>query len=382
MGLPEFGEHQLAVMLGGPDRDDFFAKAQPWLDDMSVAELVDLSQAMRIPAAPVTDGESILSCPQYADRGFFLEDQAASRFIRPGPPFRLSRTPASSPLPAPRLGAVAEGWTGERPGAGNTCDDVTLPFAGLKVLDLSTFWAGAYLTCYLGAFGAEVTKVESIQRADGHRYSGSILREGNDWYERGPLWHGTNLNKRDITLDLTSEPGRELALRLAAEADVVVENFSPRVVEHFGLDYDSLVMVNPDGSRSRSATTPTGLPRLRSSDARNWWVTNGSRRPKPAWHTTTSGTRCSPSGLSAGHRTRSSTRWRHEAYLPSDCSPPTACTRSANSTRGVTTRSSTTPSPGDIASRAGHSGFRQALGNTTAPRHRRWGSTTPGCSRD
>ena len=84
-------------------------------------------------------------------------------------------------------------------------------------------------------------KVESIQRPDGFRYSGAQMDAGDDWYERGPLWQAANLNKRDITLDLTSERGRELALPLAAEADVVVENFSPRVVEHFGLDYDSLV---------------------------------------------------------------------------------------------------------------------------------------------
>ena len=73
------------------------------------------------------------------------------------------------------------------------------------MFDLSTFWAGAYLTCYFGAFGADVIKVESIQRPDGHRYSGALLREGDDWYERGPLWQGTNLNKRDLTLDLNSE---------------------------------------------------------------------------------------------------------------------------------------------------------------------------------
>lgn len=96
---------------------------------------------------------------------------------------------------------------------------------------------------------------------------GSLLREGDDWYERGPLWQGTNLNKRDITLDLTSATGRELALRLAAEADVVVENFSPRVVEQFGLDYDSIARVNPGvimvrmpgfGPRGRGATTWAG----------------------------------------------------------------------------------------------------------------------------
>ena len=248
VGLPEYGEHQLAIMLGGPERDEFFAKAQPWLDSMDVADLVELSQAMRIPAAPINDGASILASPQYSERGFFVSSVAHGKsFRRPGAPFRLSKTPPTLTGAAPTLGGDVTGW--DEPSEakiGPVAADAASPFEGLKVFDLSTFWAGAYLTCYLGAFGADVIKVESIQRPDGHRYSGSLLRNSDDWYERGPLWQGTNLNKRDITLDLASEAGRELALRLAAEADVVVENFSPRVVEQFGLDYDSLVKINPD----------------------------------------------------------------------------------------------------------------------------------------
>lgn len=249
VGLPEFGEHQIAIMLGGPEREEFFAKAQPWLDSMTVADLVELSQAMRIPAAPVNDGASILDCPQYRERGFFIESEAGGqRFLRPGAPFRLARTPVEPPKPAPRLGDQVAASSHDRrtKPAASAVDDVTMPFADLKVFDLSTFWSGAYLTCYLGAFGADVVKVESIQRPDGHRYSGSLLRSSDDWYEIGPMWQGTNLNKRDITLNLSTEAGRELALKLAAEADVVVENFSPRVVEQFGLDYASLVKVNPD----------------------------------------------------------------------------------------------------------------------------------------
>ncbi|MBP1821631.1 CoA transferase [Mycobacterium sp. OAE908] len=248
VGLPEFGEHQIAIMLGGPERDEFFAKAQPWLDSIAVADLVELSQAMRIPAAPINDGASILDCPQYRDRGFFIEGGSeTARFQRPGAPFRLSKTPAAKPAPVPQLGdhPIVSWAAREATRVGTQIGDVATPFAGLKVFDLSTFWAGAYLTCYLGAFGADVIKVESIQRPDGHRYSGSLLRNSDDWYEIGPLWQGTNLNKRAITLDLTTEVGRELALRLAADADVVVENFSPRVVEQFGLDYDSLIKVNP-----------------------------------------------------------------------------------------------------------------------------------------
>lgn len=70
VGLPEFGEHQLAIMLGGPEREEFFAKAQPWLDQLNVDDIVELSQAMRIPAAPVTDGASIVNYPSMPSADF------------------------------------------------------------------------------------------------------------------------------------------------------------------------------------------------------------------------------------------------------------------------------------------------------------------------
>ncbi|MGH3677478.1 MAG: CaiB/BaiF CoA transferase family protein [Mycobacterium sp.] len=250
LGLTEYGEHQIAIMLGGPERDDFFAKAQPWLSGRTVAEIVELSQALRIPAAPVSDGATVLQCPQYLERGFFVEGGGDDwSFRRPGAPFRLSRTPVLPPRPAPRLGAQAPVATSKGSSDWPTTEaaaDPSTPFAGVRVLDLSTFWAGAYLTCYLGAFGAEIVKVESIQRPDGHRYSGAWSYEGDRWYERSAMWQGTNLNKRDVTLDLTSEQGREVARRLVREADVVVENFSPRVIEQFGLDYESLFELNSD----------------------------------------------------------------------------------------------------------------------------------------
>ncbi len=222
LDLPEFAEQQIAIMMGGPERTEFYSRAEPILAGQTVTEIVELAQAMRIPAAPVNDGATVLDCPQYVTRGFFVEQ---SGFQRPGKPFRFTPGPAAEPRPTPAA---------------------PLPFSGLKVLDLSTFWAGAYLTCYLGAFGADIVKIESIQRPDGFRYSGAFPFEGDDWYERSGLWQATNLNKRDLTLDLTSERGRYIARRLAAQADVVVENFSPRVVEQFGLDYESLVALKPD----------------------------------------------------------------------------------------------------------------------------------------
>lgn len=244
LGLPEYGEHQIAIMMGGPERDEFFGKAEPLLARQTVAEIVELGQALRIPTSPVNDGATALDCPQYAARGFFVHAGGPGwSFRRPGPAFRFSKTPVAQPGPAPRLGIPPARWAADARSLGTT--EGPQPFSGLKVLDLTTFWAGAYLTCYLGAFGADVVKVESIQRPDGHRYSGAFAYEGDDWYERSPIWQATNLNKRDLTLDLTSERGLDIARRLAADADVVVENFSPRVVEQFGLDYDALAALNP-----------------------------------------------------------------------------------------------------------------------------------------
>ena len=245
LGLPEYGEQQIAIMLGGPERAEFFAKALPLLAGRTVSEIVELGQALRIPTSPVNDGATVLDCPQYAKRGFFVTGGGPGwSFQRPGPAFRFSKSPVPQPRPAPRLDARPGPWATEARALSPT--EGSLPFAGLRVLDLTTFWAGAYLTCYLGAFGADVVKVESIQRPDGHRYSGAFAHEGDDWYERSPIWQGTNLNKRDLTLDLTSDRGLDIARRLAARADVIVENFSPRVVEQFGLDYDSLVSLRPD----------------------------------------------------------------------------------------------------------------------------------------
>jgi len=87
--------------------------------------------------------------------------------------------------------------------------------------------------------------VESIQRPDGIRYSGGMRTDVDDWWEYGWVFHAMNTNKRSVTLDLGSAEGRRLFTELAASADVVIENFSPRVMDQFGLTADVLLKVNP-----------------------------------------------------------------------------------------------------------------------------------------
>jgi crotonobetainyl-CoA:carnitine CoA-transferase CaiB-like acyl-CoA transferase len=94
--------------------------------------------------------------------------------------------------------------------------------------------------------GAEVVKIESISHPDPARF-GSVRSPDEDlWWEAAPIFHGANTNKRDLTLNLNDERGRDIAKRLIAVSDVVMENFSPRVMEHFALTYDTVRAINPN----------------------------------------------------------------------------------------------------------------------------------------
>ena len=133
----------------------------------------------------------------------------------PGPPYRLGATPARRRGPAPRTAATsAHRRPREAPSAPVDRARTNAPFAGLRVVDLGSFWAGPYCTMYLGALGAEVIKVESTRRPDGFRFSGAVPEMGDDWYERGGIFAATNLNKREVTLELSTAAGRDLLLRL------------------------------------------------------------------------------------------------------------------------------------------------------------------------
>jgi len=119
---------------------------------------------------------------------------------------------------------------------------VTNALEGVRVLDLTAWQAGPTLAMFLGDFGADVVKIEAPTRLDGWRGAAGLLVDRV--YEKHPLWLSVNRNKRGISLDLKSGRGRDLFLRLVAEADVVAENYTPRVMASFGLDYDTLRAVN------------------------------------------------------------------------------------------------------------------------------------------
>lgn len=113
------------------------------------------------------------------------------------------------------------------------------PLSGIRVLDLTRFYAGPFCSMHLGDHGADVLKVE-IPGGDPTR------RQGPPFHgENGMTFMATNRNKRSLVLDAKTKEGRALLFQLTCAADVVVENFRPPVLKRMGIDFDTVSAANP-----------------------------------------------------------------------------------------------------------------------------------------
>jgi crotonobetainyl-CoA:carnitine CoA-transferase CaiB-like acyl-CoA transferase len=115
------------------------------------------------------------------------------------------------------------------------------PLHGIRVLDFTHAAAGPFTTMWLADMGAEVLKVEKPGRGDGSRFMG----ESMDGTPNSDYYASINHNKRDILINLQVPAGVDLARRLAATSDVVVQNFRPGVMDRLGLGFDALVPLHP-----------------------------------------------------------------------------------------------------------------------------------------
>ena len=121
---------------------------------------------------------------------------------------------------------------------------MTLPIDGVRVLDLSRLLPGGFCSLLLADFGADVVKVEDTGMGDYVRWSPPYY-EGADDSAKSALFLALNRNKRSIRVDLKTEGGRDVLLRLARDADVLLESFRPGVLDRLGVGHDALREANP-----------------------------------------------------------------------------------------------------------------------------------------
>lgn len=248
IGRPELGEDDSLAYAGNRMArcDELRDAIAEWTTKHTVDEIIEQALLYRIPVSPVGNGRTVLEMDHLVERGVFVDH--VDGFKQPRRPYRIGSLPDPPVEYAPELGSDRRTtWrvASEHPGAPEAAA-APRPFEGMKVVAFVAFWAGPFAGSCLAALGADVIKVESIQRPDGMRFGGGVKLDHPQMYEFSAVTHGATAGLRSLTLDLERDEGRELALKLVAGADVVLDNFSPRVLDDHGLDEDALRATKPD----------------------------------------------------------------------------------------------------------------------------------------
>ena len=230
--------------------DDIAAMLLLWLADHTREEIYHRAQALGHYFGYVSNVDELKDLPQLKAREFFVhrEHPLAGELIHPGAPAVLTEAPWQTGR-APALGEHTEqvlreaasasakrrSTSGEH-GPGSTAP--VLPLESVRVLDFTRAWAGPLATKFLSDLGADVVKVHSLRGGE---------RLGRAW---NPTTSGysrmLDSNKRAVGIDARRPEGQDVVKRLVRSVDIVVENFSPRVMPRFGLDYESLTVIKPD----------------------------------------------------------------------------------------------------------------------------------------
>ena len=250
-GLPELLDNERFASRSSRavNREELWALIQPWYAQQTKQEIFDLALETPWTVGKVISGTEALTDPHLAARGFLGPIETLGEtltvplrpFRGPGLPVESQRLPDSSIEEQPAGGTRT---TVERP-----------PLSGLRLLEVTTAWAGPFVGNLLGSLGMDVVKFEGLPPFDGYRVMRlhpdsepahlSHFHEDNRWFEVSAVHNAVNRNKRGAVINLATPSGRELFLELARDADVVLCNFTASVLPQLGIGFDDLIAVNP-----------------------------------------------------------------------------------------------------------------------------------------
>lgn len=225
--------------------DELLAHVMSFMSSHSKDELLEIGPRNRVPFGAVRTPLELLDDPTYQERDFFDELPVNGEVVRmPGRPFPGLPWTAPAGLLEPEVGPVI-GWSARPvPEDSSPGERQKAPLDGLRVLDLTAFWAGPYATKLLAELGAEVVKIESPKAWDNIRTLVPQDPSIEDPWNSAFYFNEYNHSKKSLTLDLAQEAGRQLLLRYVADADVVIENYRADVLDNLGLGYDVLREAN------------------------------------------------------------------------------------------------------------------------------------------
>ncbi|MCP3990910.1 MAG: CoA transferase [Actinomycetia bacterium] len=229
------------------------------------AELFEMAQRDKLLLVPVATPADVLTSEHYQARGFWdlVEMDGCPQPVPfPGPWAHIEASSSTESAgesiglrrlgPPPRLGqhtseVLAETRPAPKPpSAIPSAPNSNRPLEGLTVIDFTWVYAGPFTTRMLGYYGANVIRLESQTRPDQVRSSGLSRIVGDEGPEVSQQWHSINADKQSLQLNLKVPESRQVVLDLAAKADVVINAFSPGVLERAGLGHDDLMAANPE----------------------------------------------------------------------------------------------------------------------------------------
>lgn len=254
-GRPDLLEDpRLADFVGRiQHRDILDGAVQAWSANLTTLEALEAVQETRVPSAPALSMQQVLEDPQIEARELLrpIDHPIAGTLRSPGAPF-LSDHLSLQTKRAPLLGehqAVLDALLAAPPPQSREATAVTaprkLPLEGIRIVDLTQVWAGPFTTVMLAELGADAIHIESPTRPDMTRFWTVRVELEGDLWEKSSYFSQHNRGKRSLILDLAHDEARQIIRELVAESDIVINNYSRRVMDNWGFTYESLLQHNP-----------------------------------------------------------------------------------------------------------------------------------------
>ena len=243
----------------GAHKREFDEALAPRLMELTADEIIDLGRIVFSPIGPVPEMLDVLNDPQYVARQFWKPLSGASNFKIGRGPVQIDGHPAL-PGPAPEqpgsveTDALVDEWQDAFVPTSAPERITNGPLQGIRILDLTRVWAGPIAGRILADLGADVIHIESpwnrgVQFVDpalaalNHLYPDNEV--GDRPWNRSSGFNKLARNKRAVSLNLQDSRAKDLFAGLVRHSDVVLENYSPRVMPQLGFDYAALAAINP-----------------------------------------------------------------------------------------------------------------------------------------
>jgi crotonobetainyl-CoA:carnitine CoA-transferase CaiB-like acyl-CoA transferase len=253
---PEYASHRARVLAA----ETLHGILVERLADKKGLELFERANDAGLLAGLLQTADQLLECRQLRERGVWAElpgDGKSPAWRLPAQLGKLSATPMDLRRNAPALGELsldtalvdAAAARAARAPSTKPADAGTAPLRGMRVLDLSTVFAAPYMGALLADLGAEVIKIEAPGRLDQLRAGGFGYlidnESGEEPWNRYTTFQTLHRGKRSLVLNLQTDEGRQVLRELVAKSDILIDNFTPRVMKGWGLQYSELARINP-----------------------------------------------------------------------------------------------------------------------------------------